>query len=166
MERWVSKRRLERFWNRGIFPLFQKLGNKDISNVGDGTVTGAISELDTNKAASDHTHSGFITNASFQNWEKAYFTPLGSRVTQLETNFLNGKSVTDCLTQTVDTGFYLFANGTANQPGNTAGCIITIRLGSELAYRLALCGDGTTNHGEAYVSVFRSGKSYGVWQKL
>jgi len=41
---------------KNIRYLYKLLGTTDISSIGDGTVTGAISALNSGKAASNHTH--------------------------------------------------------------------------------------------------------------
>lgn len=44
----VTGRRLQRFWQKGIKPLKDLLGNHDIADLSeDGTVTGALSKLNT-----------------------------------------------------------------------------------------------------------------------
>lgn len=43
--RFITLNLLNRFWKKGITPIKKLLGDKDISKIGDGTVTGAISEL-------------------------------------------------------------------------------------------------------------------------
>ena len=44
----ITGRRLNRFWQKGIKPLKDLLGNHDIEDLSeDGTVTGALSKLNT-----------------------------------------------------------------------------------------------------------------------
>lgn len=43
----ITANKLNRFWQKGIKPIKNLLGNTDISKIGDGTVTGAINELNT-----------------------------------------------------------------------------------------------------------------------
>ena len=48
----VTGRRLQRFWQKGIKPLKDLLGNHDIADLSeDGTVTGALSKLNTDISA-------------------------------------------------------------------------------------------------------------------
>ena len=43
----ITTNLLNRFWQKGIKPIKELIGNKDISKIGDGTLTGAVCELNT-----------------------------------------------------------------------------------------------------------------------
>lgn len=59
----ITANKLNRFWQKGIKPIKNLLGNTDISKIGDGTVTGAINELNTGLVSNEVRNGVVNTNS-------------------------------------------------------------------------------------------------------
>lgn len=76
---------------------------------------------------------------------------------------ITGKNtkVSDCLTETIESGFYSWYNG-RNQPGEKInGLILAIKYNDDHTFRLAFAHDGTM-----YFSKYSRGSSWGTWKEF
>lgn len=83
---------------------------------------------------------------------------IGNKDNLISALIANAKHVTDCLTQTTESGVYHWYSAT-NQP-STGGYMLVFKYNDGLSLRLALTDSG------AFYSTYRAGVTYGSWEKL
>lgn len=96
----VTGRRLQRFWQKGIKPLKDLLGNHDIEDLSeDGTVTGALSKLNTDFTENVQDQTNAATDIQ-QHWAALYNNNGSTKTCYLKYEFRNGDKGTIYVTAT------------------------------------------------------------------
>ena len=83
---------------------------------------------------------------------------IGNKDNLISALIANAKHVTDCLTQTTESGVYHWYSAT-NQP-STGGYMLVFKYNENVSMRFALTDSG------AYYSTYQAGITYGSWEKL
>ena len=96
----ITGRRLNRFWQKGIKPLKDLLGNHDIEDLSeDGTVTGALSKLNTDFTENVQDQTNAATDIQ-QHWAALYNNNGSTKTCYLKYEFRNGDKGTIYVTAT------------------------------------------------------------------
>ena len=74
---------------------------------------------------------------------------------------LEAKGITDCLTDTINPGIYIYGSDSASKPSDNGGVILTIGTPSLWTERIAIDIVGTL-----YFSLYQPGTSYGTWKSI
>ena len=78
MSKIITDNKLNRFWQKGIGPIKKLLGTTDISNIGDGTVTGGLDALNSNLIILEaSTEVDMTANRELDDYTKAITIPSG-----------------------------------------------------------------------------------------
>lgn len=119
--KFITANKLNRFWQKGIKPIKDVLGEEDISALGDGTVTGALCKL-------KESISNITNGIAFRDY---------TGNTTL-TNLLNSLSA-PCICMTT-------TENISDKPSGKYGTIVVFKQSNNRTGAICLCTDGTFMH--------------------
>lgn len=113
----ITTNLLNRFWQKGVKPIKTLLGSKDISKIGDGTVTGAIVSLNSNigsKIVSKTYIISLSAASSAAGWNVNIADMTGYQVVQHSFMYRQSQKISikiETITETLISGFYTNSYG-------------------------------------------------------